>query len=101
MPELSITATFLPVSLAINIITLGRIHIAAKRTGTRKVVRRNDFFFTLVRYSLAIIVFMFLIFIALLLLCYKFDEYVVHTRNKFLERIYACTLGNDLLYCIV
>ena len=96
MPELSITAIFLPVSLAINIITLGRMHIAAKRTGTRKVVRRNDFFLTLVRYSLAIIVFIFLSFITLLLLSYKFNEYVVHTRDKFLERIDARSLCDDL-----
>ena len=85
MPELSTTAMVFPESFAIIMMTLGRMHIAAKKIGTRKVVRRNDFFFTRVRYSLAMIVFMFLSFIVLLLLCYKFDEYVVHSRNEFLE----------------
>ena len=64
IPESSITATCLPLSSAMNIITLGRMQMAAKKIGPRKVMRRNDFFLTRVRYSRAIIVFRFLIFMA-------------------------------------
>ena len=54
---------FLSFSLAITIMTLGRMHTAAKKIGTRNVVRRNDFFFTRVRYSREMMVDMFLSFI--------------------------------------
>ena len=64
IPDWSMTATFLSVSLAMNMMTLGSMHIAAKSTGTMKVVRRNDFFFTRVRYSRDMMIFMFLSFIA-------------------------------------
>ena len=64
MPDWSITATCFPFSSDMNMITLGRIHMAAKKIGTRKVVRRKDFFFTRVRYSREMIVPIFLNFMA-------------------------------------
>ena len=51
-------------SFAKNMMTLGSMQIAANIIGTRKVVMRKDFFFTLVVYSRDMMIPIFLIFIA-------------------------------------
>ena len=51
IPDLSTTEIFLAASLVFIIISAGRKHSAAKRTGVMKVIRRKLFFLTRVMYS--------------------------------------------------
>ena len=85
MPDWSTTATSLPLSVVMNIITLGSMHIAAKKTGPRNVVRRNDFFFTRVMVFTAYDDIDNMYVHGLFLLSYKFYENIVHPRHQFLE----------------
>ena len=57
MPDLSTTAIFFASSFAIVIMRVGRVQSTTKRSGTRKVVIMNDFFFTRVRYSRLMMIF--------------------------------------------
>ena len=57
MPDLSTTAIFFASSFAIVIMSVGRVQSTTKRSGTRKVVIMNDFFFTRVRYSRLMMIF--------------------------------------------
>ncbi|CDC63699.1 unknown [Bacteroides sp. CAG:770] len=68
IPDSSTTAIFLDSSLAITIMIDGREHNTAKSIGTRKVVIRNDFFFTRVRYSRLMMIFTICRFMVKLLL---------------------------------
>ena len=94
MPDWSTTATFCDFSLVFIMRTDGRMHSAAKRIGTTKVVIRKDFFLTLVIYSLPTMTFMFLRFI-LCALRNQFDEYVVHSGNQLPEGVDLQLLGKD------